>query len=316
MTSPSAGIARVAVIGTGTIGAAWAAYFLARNLHVSAYDPAQGAEARLRRDVAGYWPELTEMRTAETAAPPTLHFTASAEAAVDGADYVQESGPERLDLKQAVFRELDAAAPAACILASSSSGLSVSQFQAECRHPERVVLAHPFSPAHLVPLVEVVGGASTSPDTVMRTLAFLRGIGKRPIALRREITGHVANRLQAALLREAFHLVEAGVASVADVDTAIAHGPGLRYALTGPFLNTHLVGGIGGMAAALRQFSGPLQSWWDDLGTPRLTPDLCGVVLEGMQQALSGQDAAQLAGQRDRRLVLLLKMLADSETAS
>ena len=176
-----------------------------------------------------------------------LSFHAELEAALEGADFVQENGPEKEDLKIELFRRMDAVLPPDVILVSSSSGLLMSRVQSACRHPERVLLGHPFNPPHMIPLVEVIGGEKTSAQAVEQAMAFYTAIGKRPIHPRKEVKGHIANRLQAALWREAFHLVDQGVATVSDIDTAIAYGPGLRWALMGPFVNLHLSGGEGGM---------------------------------------------------------------------
>ena len=302
-------IRRVAVVGTGTIGMSWAANFLARGLAVAASDPAPEAEARLRQFIDTAWPVLA--RLGPTAATPPHHaltFCRDPETSVADADFVQENAPEREAVKRELLARLDAALPPEVVIASSSSGLLISRLQAACRHPERVVIGHPFNPPHLIPLVEVVGGAQTAPATVERAMQFYAGIGKRPIHIRREVKGHVANRLQAALWREAVHLVASGVASVADVDTAISQGPGLRWALMGPHLTFHLAGGSGGMAHFLDQLGPPLESWWDDLGSPRLTPEVCQALAEGVAAEAGGRDIASLAAERDRFLVDLLAL--------
>ena len=313
---PTDRIERVAVIGTGTIGMSWAALFLARGLAVGASDPAPGAEARLRRFVADAWPVLARLG-AVTPAPPQerLTFHEQPEAAIAGADFVQENAPERESVKQAVLARLDAALPLDIVIASSSSGLLISRLQSACRHPERIVLGHPFNPPHLIPLVEVVGGALTAPETVARAMAFYAAIGKRPIQIRREVPGHVANRLQAALWREAVHLVASGVADVADVDAAISEGPGLRWALMGPHLTFHLAGGAGGMAYFLDQLGPPLEGWWNDLGSPSLTPQIRRELIEGVAAATAEQDIATLEAERDRFLteLLALKKAAQDE---
>ena len=275
-------VRRVAVVGTGVIGASWAAWFLAQGLDVDATDPSPGAEARLREAVAQHWPTLERFGLAEGASMERLRFHASLEDALREADFVQENGPERLDFKIDLFRRMDAAAPLHAILASSSSGLTVSGMQSGCAHPERVVLGHPFNPPHLIPLVEVIGGERTSADAVERAMAFYAAIGKRPIHVKREVKGHIANRLQAALWREAFHLVDQGVASVADIDTAISQGPGLRWAVMGPFMNLHLSGGAGGIAHVLAHLGGPIEDWWKDLGSPLMTAELKQQVTEGV----------------------------------
>jgi len=303
----------IGVVGTGVIGASWAACFLARGFDVSATDPMPGAEAKLRAAVGAHWPILTQMGLAEGASVERLRFSSDLAQALAGVDFVQENGPEREDLKLALFRDMDALLPPDVILASSSSGLMMSRVQAACAHPERVVLGHPFNPPHMIPLVEVIGGALTSPRTVERAMAFYAAIGKRPIHVRKEVPGHIANRLQAALWREAFHLVEQGVATVADVDTAIAYGPGLRWALMGPFMNLHLSGGEGGIGHMLEHLGGPIESWWDDLGTPRITEALKAQLAAGVDAALAGRDGAQLAPARDALLAGLLEAKAGTD---
>jgi len=302
-------IRRVAVVGTGTIGMSWAATFLARGLAVSASDPAPEAEVQLRRFIDAAWPVLA--RLGPIAATPPHHlltFCADAETAVATADFVQENAPEREAVKQALLARIDAVLPPERVIASSSSGLLISRLVASCRHPERIVIGHPFNPPHLIPLVEVVGGALTAPAAIERAIAFYSSIGKRPIHIRREVAGHVANRLQAALWREAVHLLASGVASVADIDTAISEGPGLRWALMGPHLTFHLAGGSGGMAHFLDQLGPPLESWWDDLGSPRLTSEVCAALADGVAAEAAGRDIAALEAERDRFLVDLLEL--------
>lgn len=301
-------IGTVAVVGTGVIGASWAALFLARGLDVRATDPAPGAEDRLHGMIERHWPILEQLGLAEGARRDCLGFDADLERAVAGADFVQENGPERVDIKIDTFSRLDAVLPPKTILASSSSGLTMSEVQSACRHPERVVLGHPFNPPHLIPLVEVMGGAATSDAAVARTMAFYTAIGKRPIRLRKEVKGHVANRLQAALWREAFHLIDEGAASVADIDAAIAHGPGLRWALLGPFLNLHLSGGEGGIAHVLEHLGPAIESWWDDLGTPRMTPELVAKVVQGTAESLADGPASEIAAARDRAMLGLFDL--------
>ena len=300
-------VKRVAVVGTGVIGSSWAACFLARGLDVIASDPAPGAEKRLRAAVALHWRALERIGLAAGASVERLAFAADPEDAVAAADFVQESGPERADTKQQLFAQLDSAAPPSTLLASSSSGLTPTAIQARCTHPERVLVGHPFNPPHLVPLVEVVGGERTDPVAIDQAMAFYSALGKHPIQLEHEIPGHVANRLQAALWREAFHLLERGVASVADIDAAIAYGPGLRWGLLGPFLNLHLSGGDGGLRHVLEHLGPPIEQWWDDLGDPRLTARLCETAIEGVEQELDGLDLTDLVARRDELLIDLLR---------
>jgi carnitine 3-dehydrogenase len=300
-------VQRVAVVATGVIGASWAAYFLARGLDVDATDPSPGAEQRLRDAVQGHWSVLTQQGLAVGASMQRLCFHVQMESALERADFVQESGPERLDFKIELFRRMDAAAPAHAILASSSSGLSVTAMQSACGQPERVVLGHPFNPPHMIPLVEVGGGQRTSPQAIADAMDFYAAIGKRPIYVKREIKGHIANRLQAALWREAFHLVSEGVASVTDIDTAIAHGPGLRWALMGPFMNLHLSGGDGGIAHVLDHLGGPIEDWWRDLGAPSMSADLQRQVVEGVARELGQRSTDDLVRARDALLIDLLR---------
>jgi carnitine 3-dehydrogenase len=300
-------IERVAVIGAGTIGASWAAYFLSRGLDVTASDPAPDAEDFARRYVTEAWPTLERLGgVAPGAQPDRLRFERDPRRAVVDAQFVQENGPEREDVKIALFAELDAAAPPETVIVSSSSGLLISRIQSRCRHPERCVLGHPFNPPHLIPLVEVVGGQKTSSHTIEKTLAFYRQIGKHPIHIRKEVAGHVANRLQAALWREAVHLVAAGVADVADVDAAITYGPGLRWPIFGPHLTFHLAGGVGGMEHFMKHLLVPMQGWWDDLGDPEMTPAVQRKIIDGVADEAAGRSIAELAAERDRCLIAVL----------
>ncbi len=299
---------RVAVVGTGVIGAGWAALFLARGLDVVAFDPAPGAQQRLHQAVDEAWPSLTMLGMVEGAHRSRLRFASSITEAVAEAEFVQESGPENAALKQALVAELDAAAPAGVPIASSSSGLTPSQIQTMCTvAPERILVGHPFNPAYLIPLVEVVPSPHTDPAVTQRCMSFYAHIGKRPIQVRHEVPGHLANRLQAALWREAYSLVARGVASVADIDTAVAHGPGLRWALLGPLVNQHLSGGPGGMAHTLAHLGPSTQEWMDDLGQPRLTPELNQLLVDGVDDELRGVDQARMVAERDELLVLLLQ---------
>jgi 3-hydroxyacyl-CoA dehydrogenase len=301
-------IRRVAVISTGLIGASWAALFLAHGLEVTATDPAPGAESALRAAVATAWPALATLGLTPGADPARLRFVATPEAAVAEADFVQENGPEDLALKQALFARLDAATPAGVVIASSSSSLLMSAVARDCAGAARILLGHPFNPPHLIPLVEVVGGERTAEDAILRAIVFYRALGKHPIRLKREIRGHVANRLQAALWQEAFHLLAEGVADLADIDAAIAHGPGLRWALLGPFLNLDLSGGPGGIGAF---FGKPLwnatEAMWEELGRVRVDPALARQVVDGVAAALAGQDKTALVAARDAALIALLR---------
>lgn len=310
---PERAVERVAVVGTGVIGQSWAAFFLARGLDVIATDPAPGAEARLREAVAAAWPSLERMGLADDASPDRLRFEPGLEACVSEADFVQENGPERLDVKRDTYRRMDAAARPDVVLASSSSGLKPSDFQDACLRPERALVGHPFNPPHLIPLVEVVGGRLTAPEAIAAAMGFYAAIGKRPIRIRRELVGHVANRIQAALWREAFHLVDIGAVTLAEVDAAIANGPGLRWALMGPGVLNHLSGGPGGLRHTLDHLGPLIQSMWDDLGEPRLGGALDDTLVAGVEQELAGVDQRAMVVERDRLLVDLLAAKAGAK---
>jgi carnitine 3-dehydrogenase len=304
-------VKRVAVVSTGVIGASWAAHFLAHGLDVVATDPAPGAEDRLRAEVAAHWTGLSPV---DGASPDRLAFTADPAEAVADADFVQENGPEREDVKHALFAVLDAAARPDVVLASSSSGMLPSVIALGApKHPERVLVGHPFNPPHLIPLVEVVPGEKTSDEAVERAMAFYTAVGKRPIRVRQEVPGHIANRLQAALWQEAYSLVERGVATVADIDTAISQGPGLRWAILGPFLNKHLSGGPGGIAHDLEHLGPPTEKWWRDLRQVTHTPELKAKIVAGVDDELAGMDVAELVARRDAVLHALLAAKARTE---
>ena len=307
-----AAVRTVAVVGTGLIGASWAAHFLAHGLDVVATDPSPGAQQRLRTDVAAHWSVLTRLGLADGASIDRLTFVPDIETAVSAADFVQENGPERLDVKHQLYAILDAATRPEVVLASSSSGLLPTAIAQGCpQHPERMLVGHPFNPPHLIPLVEVVSGQQTSQDAAATAMRFYTAVGKKPIRLRQELPGHIANRLQAALLREAYSLVERGVASVADIDTAISQGPGLRWAVLGPFANLHLAGGPGGLAHALEHLGPPMAAWWADLGHPDLTPALAARLVAGVDQELAGIDGVNLVESRDAVLNALLAAKAE-----
>jgi 3-hydroxyacyl-CoA dehydrogenase len=306
----------VAIVGTGVIGASWAACFLAHGLDVIATDPAPGAETALHKYVESAWPALTKLGLAEGASRRRLSFTTDLKRALKDAQLVQENGPEREAFKVKLFADMDANTSPSAILASSSSGITMSRIQAECARPERTVIGHPFTPPHLIPLVEVVGGAKTAPETIQRAMGFYRWMGRHPIHIRKEVSGHVANRLQAALYREILYLIEQDVVSVADADAAVHLGPGLRWGLMGPNMLFNLGGGAGGMKHFFGQFTGPMTAWWADLGSPDISnPQLQERVNKGVLEEVAGRSLEELVGQRDALLMGLLQLLADDAAA-
>src|SRR6201996_4774382 len=309
-------IRRITIIGTGVIGASWAALYLAKGLEVVTTDIAPNAEAALRKFVDAAWPALKRLGLAPGASLSKLSFTAKIEAAVGGADLIQENGPERIDFKKKLYGQLDDLLPPEVIIASSSSGLTMSEIQSGCgSHPERCVIGHPFNPPHLVPLVEIVGGAKTSEETIQRASEFYQSIGRRTVRVRKEMPGHVANRLQAAITREVYYLVSEGVVSAADADTALCWGPGLRWGLMGNMLLNHLGGGAGGIEHFLEQFTRPLTAWWKSLGNPELTPEVQKKLIDSVHAEVGSRSIDSLAAQRDEMLLGLLELRAQSEEA-
>jgi len=302
-------IHRIAIVGTGVIGASWAAEFLACGLDVVATDPAPNAETNLRKYIDAAWPALTAMGLSPTASRERLSFAPEMKDAVSEADLVQENGPERPDFKIKLFADIDSATPPDSIIASSSSGITMSVMQSACKHPERCVIGHPFNPPHMIPLVEVVGGVKTSPEAVDRALAFYTSIGKKPIHLRKEVVGHVANRLQAALYREVVNLIHLGVLDVADADTAVCWGPGLRWGVMGPNMLFHLGGGAAGIQHFIDHLSGPVASWWKDLGSFTEWPDGSKqTIVEGVLKEADGRTVEELAAARDEMLLGLVQL--------
>jgi 3-hydroxyacyl-CoA dehydrogenase len=309
-------IRNVAIVGTGVIGASWAALFLARGLNVVATDPAPNAESNLRRYIDEAWKDMSVIGLSPDASRDRLSFTLDMKKAVSDADFVQENGPERQDFKIKLFADMDATTPPDAIIASSSSGLTMSVMQSNCKHPERCVIGHPFNPPHVVPLVEVVAGAKTSPETVERAISFYKSIGKRPIHVRKEVVGHVANRLQAALYREIVYLIEQGVLDVGDSDAAVCWGPGLRWGVMGPNLLFHLAGGQGGIQHFMEHLSGPVATWWKDLGTiTEFSPQVKQTIVDGVLKEAGGRSIEELEGERDAMLLELLATRASKEKA-
>lgn len=306
-TSSSEQAEPVAVLGAGLIGRSWAALFAAAGHPVAVFDPLPESEARVRAAVAEAWPVLHTLGVARSATPHAdLAFHTEARTAVQGARFVQESVPEQIPLKHALYAEIEDALDPGAILATSASGLTLTELQAGWRDPGRFVLGHPFNPPHLIPLVEVMGNARTGVGVVERARAFYESVGKVTIELRREVPGHVANRLQAALWREAIHLVNEGVASVLDIDTAVSSGPGLRWATLGP---TQLfdLGADDGLAQFCEHYAASFNRWWDDLGSPHLDAETAARLVQGLREIT---DATTRGEREARRTALLTAVIA------
>lgn len=298
------------VLGAGVIGASWTALFLASGRSVAVYDVSDSAEKSVREYVERAWPTLTELGLTENGTPDAVSFHTSAAQAVENASFIQESVPERLAIKHALYGEIEPALAEGAIVATSASGLTLSQMQEGWRDPARFVLGHPFNPPHLIPLVEVMGNERTDEGAVDAAERFYKTVGKVTIRVNKEVPGHVANRLQAALWREAIHLVNEGVASVEDVDKAVWAGPGLRWAAMGPTMLFHLGAGQGGLQEFCERYSASFNGWWDDLGVLHLDEGLAKTLVEGVSEEAAGQTTEELSGKRDALLVAMLKASA------
>jgi carnitine 3-dehydrogenase len=294
-------IKRVAVIGCGTVGASWAALFLAHGLDVAVYDPSPGAEERLQSFVDHALDQLAELGTREKG---ELRFSGDLTDVLGAADFVQENVPEDEALKRRTLADIDALTTEGVIVASSTSALLRSSIVAECKTPHRFIVAHPFNPPHLVPLVELIG---EDESIVQQAAEFYRTIGRRPVILRREMPGHIANRLSSALYREAVYLVEQGVASVADIDAALCNGPGLRWAVMGPHMTYHLGGGPGGIEHYLSHLGPSQVRRWASLGNPTLSPEVQKQIVEGVAEEAGDRSIQELEERRNRALLEILK---------
>jgi carnitine 3-dehydrogenase len=303
-------IKNIVIVGTGVIGASWAAYYLSRGFNVIATDPAPNAEANLRSYVDEAWKTLSKNGISPSASRDRLTFVPKMAQALANADFVQENAPERPDFKAKLFAEMDDATPPDSILASSSSTLTMDVIQSQAKRPERCVIGHPFNPPHIIPLVEIVGGAKTSPQTIEKAMSFYASIGKKPIRLYKALPGHVANRLQAALYKEVLYLIQQGVLSVEDADAAVSYGPGPRWGVMGPSLQWHLGGGPGGINHFMEHLMGPLEGMMKALGTPNVTPELKQTVRDGVMRMAANRSVEQLAEEENEVLTGLLSRRA------
>ncbi|KEQ53231.1 3-hydroxyacyl-CoA dehydrogenase NAD-binding domain-containing protein [Sphingobium chlorophenolicum] len=309
-------ISTVAAIGGGVIGNGWVAAFLGSGRAVRLHDPMPGAGERTRAHVAGAWDQMVELglARADDDWPSRFSMHDIVADALAGADFVQESTPERTDVKQALFAELDRLTPADVLVASSTSSLPITELQAGLAHADRFVLGHPFNPVHLIPLVEVGGGELTAGQAVDTAFALYRAMGKQPIRLKREIFGHIGNRLTAAMFREAVRLVAEGYASVGDIDKAMKHSFALKWAIQGQFTTFHTSGGAGGLAEFLPKFGPGIVKRWATMTDPPLAdPALQAMLVEQMKEAAAGRSVAEIAAWQDDKLMQMLKLLASGD---
>ena len=309
-------IRALGVVGAGVIGAGWAARALAHGLDVVAWDPAPDWREGLAAAVGNTWPALQQVGLFPGASRKRLRYAESLEEACREADFIQESAPERLAIKRELLARIDAHAPPEVMIASSTSGLLPTDLQSGCRHPERVVVGHPFNPVYLLPLVEVLGGAKTASESIDRAMAFYRSLGMRPLRVRTEIEGFLSDRLQEALWRELLHLVNDGVATTEELDAAIVYGPGLRWAFMGSCLTYHLAGGDAGMRDFLKQFGPTLKLPWTRLQAPELSEELACRMAEGVSRQADGKSVKELERLRDECLVAIMQALKRFEVGA
>jgi carnitine 3-dehydrogenase len=302
-------VATVTVVGTGVIGGGWTAHFLRRGYDVLAWDPGPDAPSRLSDLLDTAWPSLERLGLSDGASRDRLRWAGTLEEALADTDFVQESSPEVLDAKIALLAEIDRLTGPEVVVASSTSGLLMSDMAVDCEEPGRFLVGHPFNPPYLIPLVEVVGGRKTDLEAVAWAEAFYTAAGKIALTLEQEVPGFVGNRLQEALWREALHMVDSGQATVQQIDDSIAHGPGLRWAIMGPMLTFHLAGGPGGMEHMLDHFGPALLEPWTRLEAPPLTPELRDRVVAGAVAEADGRSVSELERNRDAFLVDLLLLL-------
>ena len=300
-------ITTTAALGAGVIGASWTSLFLAAGLHVRVYDPADPDGENLRGYIENAWPALDALGMTDNGNPDNFSMHATAAEAVSAAQFVQESVPERLELKHQLYAEIEPVLSPETIVASSASGLLVREMQQGWRDPSRFILGHPFNPPHLIPLVELLANEKTADGVLEQAEAFYRQVGKITIRVNKEVPAHVANRLQAALWGEAISLVQNGVASVEDVDKAMWAGPGLRWAAMGPHMLFHLGAGQGGLLEFCNRYRDSFHRWWEDLDEVRLTPELAQNLFDGVTRESNQKSTRELAAQRDALIVSFLQ---------
>lgn len=301
-------ISTVGIAGTGLIGAGWAARLLIRGFDVIAYDVAPAAQARLKEAIALAWPSMRKLMAGRERKRGKLTFTTDLPKMASKADFIHEAAPEREDVKIKLLQEIDRIAAARVIIASSSSGFLPTRLQSKCRHPERVIIGHPFNPVYLLPLVEIVPGSETSPEVMDRADAYFQSIGMHVLRLKREIEGYICDRLQEALWREALHILDKDIGSTGDIDDSIVYSAGMRWAFMGSFLTYHLAGGPGGMRDFIKQFDPTLELPWTELRFPKWNKALERRLVDGCEAQAAGRSVAELEAKRDAVLVDMMKL--------
>lgn len=302
----------VAILGGGTIGTSWATYFIAQGWHVTIVDPASSQE-QIWSAILRASPQLKALNAPFSPNSDNLVWISQPDSTLNSSHFVIECLPEKIELKRSVLSQIESHIQPNIVISSSTSSLLATDIQANCQYPGRIIVGHPFNPPHLLPLVEVVAGQQTSQVTIDKTMKLWRNVGKTPVLVKKEAVGHIANRLTAALFREAVHIVSEGIGTVADVDDVITNGPGLRWAFMGSFLTYHLAGGSGGIDHFLEHLGPAHEARWQTLGAPRLSDELKAAISAGVYEMLEEQSIAELTQMRDDNLLALLKLKSDGE---
>ncbi len=304
------GFDHVAVLGTGVIGASWASLFLAKGFHVNAYDPMGEAEQKTRAYIDTAWPQLEQLEQVSADFDANrLTFFDTPEDAVKNAGFIQENVPEKLPIKTELYSRIEPSMAKDAVIATSASGLLIKDLQKGFRDPSRLLLGHPFNPPHLIPLVELLGNDLTDEAAITLAKNFYESCGKVTIRVHKEVPAHVANRLQAAVWREAISLAADGVASVEDIDKAMTAGPGLRWSVMGPHMLFGLGSGGGGIGEFCNRYGDSFHRWWDSLGSVELNADTINILVEGLKAEENGRSFADLREDRDRKLIAVLTAL-------
>ncbi len=308
-------IQKVGIVGAGLIGSGWVSRCIVRNFDVIVYDPSPQGEEVLHAhlDTAMFALNKLGFKAPDR---QVIRFTTDLEEVARDCDFIQESVPERIDLKTSMHTDIDRYAPAETVIASSSSGLLPSQFQSGAKNPQRILVGHPFNPVYILPLVEIVRGKLTGDGAVSQAEQFYRSIGMHPLTVKKEIPGYISDRLQESLWREALHMVADGVASTQDIDDAIVYGPGLRWAVMGVCLTFHLAGGEQGMRHMLEQFGPALKLPWTHMDAPELTDELVDRMVEGTETQAENHSIQDLERLRDECLIDILDVLSKYQYAA
>jgi carnitine 3-dehydrogenase len=303
-------IKNIAVIGIGVIGTGWIIRFLYNQKKIKVYDPNLEQKKNLLKEIKRVEPALRKIYKKKINLSKQLEFSDSLEEAVQNADLIQENAPENETLKKNLIKEISQYSKINSIIASSSSGLLPSKIQSKCKNPKRLIIAHPFNPVYLLPLVELVAGKQTDKKFINQANMFYSNIGMKTLILKKELPGYLSDRLQESMWRESLHIINEGYASTQDLDDAIIYGPGLRWSLMGTFLTFHLAGGKMGMAHMLEQFGPALKLPWTKLKAPTLNNKLKNKIINGTKKQSKNRSVENLSNLRDNFLIDLQKLLS------